>query len=118
MLKRHVDILYYVTLNFEYTDEDHRRLEVACDCFGDLLLHHCGGMLRATNYHLDIISGHVVQQSKQCESLWRYRNEGVEGLNAFITRSSCSLSYHSWHCDIAPPIGAGMASVILMVQKE
>jgi hypothetical protein len=90
LLKCYIDILqHYLTLNREYMEGELDKLEEACDLFGDLLVRHCGGMINVTNYFHDIVAGHVVQQTKEWDNLWRLRNERVEALNATLSRFTC-----------------------------
>jgi hypothetical protein len=78
--------MYYLSLNREYEGSELDTLELSCDTLSRYLIHECGGMVNVTNYFHDIVAGHVVEQARLHGNLWRYRNEGVEGFNAIVSR--------------------------------
>jgi hypothetical protein len=86
LLRLHVEVNYYLSLNREYEGSELDILELCCDKLTHHLINECGGMLNVTNYFHDICAGHVVEQSRLHGNLWRFRNEGVESFNAIMSR--------------------------------
>ena len=86
LMRLYVEVMGYLCLSREYVDGELEDLETRCDELSNLFVHECGGMVNVTNYFHDLISGHVVQMSQMYGNLWRYRNEGVEAMNAIISR--------------------------------
>ncbi len=85
LLRLHVELNYYLSLNRGYEGSELDTLDFCCDKLTQHLINECGGMMNVTNYFHDICAGHVVEQSRLHGNLWRFRNEGVESFNAIMS---------------------------------
>ena len=71
----------------EYTTDDMDRLERHIDACYELLVSKIGGAERGvTNYFHYMGSGHLMWMIRFHGNLWRYCNEGVEGMNAVVSK--------------------------------
>jgi hypothetical protein len=86
MVVSYVEVLHYLSLTREYEPGDLIALQKHCTNFSHIFVDECGGMTNITNYMHDLISGHVVELSQEYGNLWRFRNDGVEGFNAIVSR--------------------------------
>jgi hypothetical protein len=81
----HVNNLLHSTL--EYTAEDIDNLEMHIDAAYGLLVRSIGGKERGiTNYFHYLGSGHIVWMVRRYGNLWRFCNEGAEGLNSMASK--------------------------------
>ena len=90
-LTEYVGAIAYLTRSTDFEPSDMDKLEAHIDAAYTTLI-AIAGMEGVTNYFHYLGSGHIMWMTRLHGNLWRFRNEGVEGLNGTL-----SLRYNKFN---------------------
>ncbi len=91
-LTHYVKAIEISTKSVEYASSDIDVLEEHIDVAYTNLMRILAGIQSVTNYFHYLGSGHIVWLIRMYGNIWRFRNEGVEGLNGTL-----SLRYNKFN---------------------